>query len=112
MLHPPLPLYSGHVNFSDEVTAGIRLSDGIVLFIDAAEGVSRPARPSSCRGGVFFLFFFLILSSHLVILRFKDGIEYSDAPVSHRDSRQSWASVHCCMRERAESAFTLPCDST
>uniref|UniRef100_A0AAQ4NZY4 116 kDa U5 small nuclear ribonucleoprotein component n=1 Tax=Gasterosteus aculeatus aculeatus TaxID=481459 RepID=A0AAQ4NZY4_GASAC len=29
----------GHVNFSDEVTSSIRLSDGIVLFIDAAEGV-------------------------------------------------------------------------
>ncbi|KAK7940079.1 hypothetical protein WMY93_003405 [Mugilogobius chulae] len=29
----------GHVNFSDEVTSSIRLSDGVVLFIDAAEGV-------------------------------------------------------------------------
>lgn len=37
----PLVFLKGHINFSDEVTSSMRISDGIVLFIDAAEGVGH-----------------------------------------------------------------------
>ena len=31
--------HAGHINFNDEVSAAMRLADGVLLVVDAAEGV-------------------------------------------------------------------------
>lgn len=46
----------GHVNFQDEVAAAVRLADGVVVVVDAVEGVSSTSS-TSCL--VFFLLMLL-----------------------------------------------------
>ena len=42
VLDKPLTMllwHAGHINFNDEVSAAMRLADGVLLVVDAAEGV-------------------------------------------------------------------------
>ena len=46
---------AGHVNFNDEVTAAMRLADGVLLVIDAVEGVmlvTEKAIKQACQEGL------------------------------------------------------------
>ena len=46
---------AGHVNFNDEVTAAMRLADGVLLVVDAVEGVmlvTEKAIKQACQEGL------------------------------------------------------------
>ena len=75
----------GHSNFVDEAAAAIRISDGIVLVVDAVEGVmmmtERHIRLAVKNGlpicVVYFLFSFLLLSTLLLCLVTKSFLRVS-----------------------------------
>ena len=41
---------AGHINFNDEVTAAMRLADGVLLVVDAVEGVMLVTEKVGGRG--------------------------------------------------------------
>lgn len=50
-----LSALTGHVNFNDEVTAAMRLADGVLLVVDAVEGVmlvTEKAIKQACQEGL------------------------------------------------------------
>ena len=53
--HIPCVVTAGHVNFNDEVTAAMRLADGVLLVVDSVEGVmlvTEKAIKQACQEGL------------------------------------------------------------
>lgn len=62
----------GHVNFSDEVTAALRICDGVVIFVDAAEGVMlNTERLIKHAIQVCINFFNILIKKNIYLILFK-----------------------------------------